>query len=148
SPHSSPGRRRLLWGLVAVLFLAQLGTTIVRLAPTYATTYKLDNTKVRLARYIAEHVPQGEYVVIDYPMIAFRAGRSVPPLLSDPSNGRIQSGYLTSEMAIEATAKARPRLIVFWSERLRQLEAYVRWVEERYRVVRLFGRGHPVYGLR
>ncbi|GEM_PF-4387349 len=147
-PAWRQGGRRLLWPLLGGLLAWQLASTVVELAPTYADTYKLDDTKVRLARYIAEHVPEGEYVVIDYPMIAFRAGRSVPPLLSDPSNGRIQSGYLTPEMAIEATAQAKPRLIVFWSGRLRQLEAYVRWIEERYRVVRYFGRSHPVYGLK
>ncbi len=129
------------------LLLVQAAGAVARSAPTYAANYKLDNTKVRLAAFIAERVPEGEYVVVDYPIIAFRAGRSIPPILAEPSYARIASGYLTDEMAIEATQRAQPPLIVFWSDRLERLEGYRRWVETNYTLVRLFGRRHPVYGL-
>lgn len=144
--HTRPQSRTLL--LLLVLLGLQAVNAVRLAAPTYAANYKLDETKVRVAAFIAAHVPEGEYVVVDYPMIAFRAGRSIPPFLAEPSYARIASGYLTAEMAIRATQEADPPLIIFWSDRLKQLEGYRRWVETHYALVRFFGRTHPVYGRR
>ncbi|RME12547.1 MAG: hypothetical protein D6802_03905 [Ardenticatenia bacterium] len=132
-------------GLFIIALVWQLGLTWSQIAPTYNAAYKFDDGKARLAAYIAATTAPTDTVVVDYPMIAFRAGRSSVPALAEISDGRIASGYLTSEMAIAATEQAKPALIAFWSGRLQKLEAYTTWVETHYIFDRYFGRSHPVY---
>nr|WP_290665618.1 hypothetical protein [Ardenticatena sp.] len=141
-------RTRRKWlgaGAALLVLLGQIALTWPSIAPTYAPDYKFDTGKAHLEAYIAATTAPTDTVVIDYPMIAFRAGRSSVPALAEISDGRIASGYLTSERAIAATEEAAPALIAFWSGRLKKLEAYTAWVEAHYVFDRFFGRSHPVY---
>jgi hypothetical protein len=144
------GANKPVAATVAVLLVvafAQFPAALRDVVPTYDPTYGWDKGKVNVARFLAEHTAEGQYVVIDYPMIAFRAGRSVVPVLSDSSEARILGGWLDAEMAIEATRAAKPPLIVVWGDRLEMMPAYHEWVLANYVFVRHFGPNHPVYGL-
>lgn len=142
---SRTARKWLGAGSAVLVLLGQMVVAWPSIAPTYDPAYKFDTGKANLQAYIAATTAPTEMVVVDYPMIAFRAGRSSVPALAEISDGRIASGYLTSEKAIAATAEAAPALIVFWSGRLKKLEAYTAWVEAHYVFDRFFGRSHPVY---
>jgi len=75
----------------------------------------------------------GDIVVSDAPLIAFRAGRDVPPPLVDVSGTRIVSGDIDARKAIRWSAGAK--VVVLWGDRLNHLEGYRSWVQDHYRRV-------------
>lgn len=81
-----------------------------------------------------------EFVVTDHPYLTFLAGRLVPPLLVDTSRSRIRSRSLRGAEAIAQATPYDPQLVVLWTDRLRGLSEFKRWVEERYRLVKVYNR--------
>lgn len=77
-------------------------------------------------------VPEGETIITDAPMIAFRAGRSAPPTLADTSYTRIASVSLTAEELIATAERDRLAAIIFWRDRFMLLPAWVEWVRANY----------------
>lgn len=138
-------------GVVAVVAVL-LGLPIAtgQVAASYADDAGWNDTLAQLIDFIAKHAGTDQQVVTDYPMLAFRADRSVPPILADSSDGRITSGSLDATEAIEATARAQPPVIVPWSGRFERLPEYIRWVEDNYVIVGCFDDEgqRPVYGPR
>lgn len=140
---------RRLAGLAALVVLLGLPVAASPVAASYSEEAGWNDTLVQLIEFIEKHAGSDQQVVIDYPMLAFRAGRSVPPSLADSSDGRILSGALNTGQAIEATARSQAPLIVLWSGRFERLPEYVRWIEDNYVVVGHFDKGRrPVYGAR
>ena len=82
-------------------------------------------------RLIQDLTKPGDIVAADAPLLAFLAGRDVPPRLVDVSGTRIISGAITTEMAIAESMDAR--LVVFWGDRFDRLPGYRSWVQTRYR---------------
>ena len=76
--------------------------------------------------------------------VASMANRLVVPPLCDPSNVRLLSGYLTASDLIQATVRYRPRLVLLSFQLFKQVDGYVRWLDQHYRAVRL-GPGATVY---
>ena len=81
-----------------------------------------------------------EFVVTDHPYLTFLAGRLVPPLLVDTSRSRIRSRSLRGAEAIAQATPYDPALVVLWADRLRGLSEFKRWVEEHYRLVKVYNR--------
>ncbi|MCZ7573701.1 MAG: glycosyltransferase family 39 protein [Ardenticatenaceae bacterium] len=77
-------------------------------------------------------VPPDQPLVSDDPMIAFRAGRRLPPDLTDTSFTKIASGFLTVDELVAATQREQPAAIVFWSDRFASLPEWRAWVEKHY----------------
>ena len=78
--------------------------------------------------------------VTDHPYLTFLAGRLVPPLLVDTSRSRIRSRSLRGAEAIAQATPYDPKLVVLWADRLRGLSEFKRWVEENYRLVKVYNR--------
>jgi hypothetical protein len=68
------------------------------------------------------------FVVVDNQLVAFLAGRSVPPQLVDTSAKRISTGYLTSADVIDAILSYTPSHLIFAYERFEQLDPLESWV--------------------
>jgi hypothetical protein len=81
-----------------------------------------------------------EFVVTDHPYLTFLAARLVPPLLVDTSRSRIRSRSLRGAEAIAQATPYDPKLVVLWADRLRGLSEFKRWVEEHYRMVKVYNR--------
>lgn len=59
-----------------------------------------------------------DWIITDAQVLAVRAGRAVPPELTDTSRRRIRTGQLTAKQVIDLTDKYAPAAIVFWEEKL------------------------------
>jgi hypothetical protein len=81
-----------------------------------------------------------DFVVTDHPYLTFLAGRLVPPLLVDTSKTRIRSRSLRASEAVAQSAEYDPALIVLWTDRLRGLRDFKTWVEDNYRLVKVYNR--------
>ena len=81
-----------------------------------------------------------DFVVTDHPYLPFLAGRLVPPELVDTSKSRIESRSLRANDAVTIAAGYEPRLIVLWTDRLRPLKIFKEWVEDNYRLVKVYNR--------
>ena len=78
----------------------------------------------------------GDFVVSDELMHAFAAERQPPPMLVDNSFLRIKSGFLTDEQAINSSRDAR--MVIFWTQRLKSLPRYRRWVQSNFHLIEQF----------
>ncbi|MCC7366873.1 MAG: glycosyltransferase family 39 protein [Chloroflexi bacterium] len=85
-----------------------------------------------------------DYVVTDHPYLTFLAGRLVPPLLVDTSRSRIRSRSLRGVEAVAQATPYNPTVVVLWADRLRGLSEFKRWVEENYRLVKVYNRRNDV----
>ncbi len=81
-----------------------------------------------------------DFVVTDHPYLAFLARRLVPPELVDTSKSRIRSRSLRAAEAVSISDAYDPRLVVLWTDRLRALRDFKNWVEEEYRLVKVYNR--------
>lgn len=81
-----------------------------------------------------------DFVVTDHPYLTFLAGRKVPPQLVDTAKARIRSRSLTANEAVTLAAELDPAMVVLWSDRLRPLRSFKVWVEDNYRLVKVYNR--------
>jgi len=61
-------------------------------------------------------VQPGEYIITDYPIMAFRAGLLVPPDLCDPGTKRILAGELTMADLVADIERYHPPAVVIWGK--------------------------------
>jgi 4-amino-4-deoxy-L-arabinose transferase-like glycosyltransferase len=78
--------------------------------------------------FLETTVTPGGFVVTDDPLLAFAAGRLVPPALTGASYKRIRSGYLTVEDLVVSVLRYRAQAVLFATGRLAQLPAFEHWV--------------------
>jgi hypothetical protein len=71
--------------------------------------------------------PDG-FVVTDNALLAFTAGRLVPPALTEASYRHIRLGYLTSEDLVESVLCYKTEAVLFATGRLDLLPSFERWV--------------------
>jgi len=81
-----------------------------------------------------------DFVVTDHPYLTFLARRLVPPALVDTSRARIRSRSLRASEAVAIATTYAPSLVVLWTDRLRGLRDFKAWVEENYRLVKVYNR--------
>ena len=84
--------------------------------------------------FVEQHTGPDDYVITDEPLLAFYAGRRVPPNLIDCSVVRIASGRLIAADLIRETEDRSPRAIVLWKDGRfsTYLSDYVEWFASRY----------------
>jgi len=78
--------------------------------------------------FLKATTPPNSFVVTDDPLLAFTAGRLVPPALTGASYKKIRLGYLTAEDLVENTLHYRAQAVLFATGRLALLSAYDNWV--------------------
>ena len=87
---------------------------------------------VALSFVVARPASPGELIAVDDLRIADASHRLVVPPLCDPSNVRLQSGYLTDSDAINATRQYHPEVVVSSFGLFRQLKGYTSWLATHY----------------
>ena len=69
----------------------------------------------------------------------------VPPRLVDTSGTRIDAGSLTDALAISTAEQYQPSVIVTAPNRMAKLNGFVRWVGDRYDLLKSYEIGWKVY---
>jgi hypothetical protein len=82
--------------------------------------------------YLQDVTQPAEFVLTDAPMIAFRAGRRVPPPLNVISHKRVDSGELGEAEIVAAVHRYQPAAILLWHDRLTRYAGFGKWIEHRY----------------
>lgn len=86
-----------------------------------------------------------DYLVTDSGIIALRAGRPVPPELTNTSRMRIQTEQLTDQQVIDITRRAQPGAIVFWENKLDSLDDFATWVACQYDLTDWYASRRRIY---
>jgi hypothetical protein len=86
-----------------------------------------------LVPYVAAHTSSRDLIAVDDLAVAGLANRLVAPPLCDPSNVRLQSGYLTAPDLIGATQQYRVRLVLPSFGIFHQVSQYEYWLAGHYR---------------
>jgi hypothetical protein len=64
----------------------------------------------------------------------------VPPQLVDTAKSRIRSRSLTANEAVSIAQAHDPSMVVLWTDRLRPLRPFKQWVEDNFRLVKVYNR--------
>ncbi len=137
-------RMFLLLGLVALsLYLFELPKTIR--ADQGLLSAPGDEVAQEVVSLLKRITKPEDFVMTDELMIAFRAGRKVPPSLCVPSAKRIVTGNLTLGELITTTKEYDARVVLTWSGRFAMLPEYIRWVKTNYRLVKSYDDQHQIY---
>jgi 4-amino-4-deoxy-L-arabinose transferase-like glycosyltransferase len=101
----------------------------------------------KTVRQIAATTSPGDLVITDEPLLAFVAGRPVPPDLCDCSVVRITVGKLTVRDLINATKRHQPAAIALGAESrfAVYLPGYADWVGAHYQMVWEGEKGSRIY---
>jgi hypothetical protein len=83
-----------------------------------------------------------EYILVDEPYLAYLCRRRMPPSLVDPTLFRLRSGSLTRAEVVEAAQRYDVRMMLLWSDGLRDLQKFGDWVDANYRAVKIYQRGN------
>lgn len=105
------------------------------------------DTEREAIEWLRQHTGPSDRVVTDEPVLAFEAGRSVPPGLADASIMRIAVGSVTSEQVIQATRDPRTAAVVLWKDNrfVTYLADYVRWLEAEWQPARQFDPNRRIF---
>jgi hypothetical protein len=101
-----------------------------------------DNEAVELVNEVSSN---GDFIITDWEIIAFQAGRNIPPILGGTSFKRINLGYLTSEQLIATTQEYNVPIVIFWSGRFQKLPEYLGWVKSNYELAGMYGSKDLIY---
>ena len=99
-------------------------------------------------RYLVDATPPGSQIITDGQMIALRAGRAVPPGLTNTSRMRIKTGQLTDQAIIGIAQRTQPEAVVYWERKLELLDGFDAWVVEHYDLAVAYSERHRIYRLR
>jgi hypothetical protein len=78
--------------------------------------------------FLRAATPPDGYVVTDDPLLAFVAGRMVPPLLTEATFRQILLGNVTTEDVVRCMLCRRTQAVLFATGRLMRLQNLERWV--------------------
>jgi hypothetical protein len=144
--RSLPQRALLLLGLIALgLFILELPEMIKADQELLREEYDKAESGYKAVQFVKTMTDPEDFIITDEPIIALRAGRKVPPSLSNASKMRINTGHLTAGELIALTKEYDPKVIIFWEHRLTELPAYVHWVKSRYLLAKQFDDTHQIY---
>jgi hypothetical protein len=101
-----------------------------------------DDDAIQIIREISNN---NDFIVTDAEIIAFQAGRNIPPTLGGTSHKRIDLGYLTSEQLIAITQEYNVPVVMFWSGRFERLSEYLEWMKSNYQLAGWYTTGHLIY---
>ena len=146
-PWPRPAAATVAATVGAALYVATLPGLVARDAAFVTASEMLEHDPARpwygdVTTALAATTRPGSFVVTDFPYLAFDANRLVPPQLVESSQTRIRAGSLTDEVAINEASRFQPEAVLLWWDRLTRLPGFKRWVDERYRVVRVYAADH------
>jgi len=119
---------------------------VVRLDARFLSDPSQQSRHWNAAQFLQRITKPDDFVITDSLMVAFVAGRRVPPPLAEVSMGRIVAGYLPLDQLIATTQKYEVKAIAIWGERLPDgVPEYVEWVQENYRLVKFHNKEHQIY---
>jgi len=135
--HASSARWPLpLTALIAgaaLLWMLRLPTAATEVVALYADDAAEHAEHHAVSALVAAHTRPGDYVVTDYGMIAFRAGRAVPPGLTNTSSMRFRTEDLSDAGVQALSAAYNPAAVVFWEDKFTErAPAYVADIQARY----------------
>jgi hypothetical protein len=136
------GNGRLIWQMggtfALILFLGYVPAQLTRLRGEEPLVVE---GRQEMIEFIRQVTFEDDCVITDDPLVAFQADRLTPPELSETSEDRITSGYLTVEELIAITERHDCPVVVFTKKaRFRELlPDYFPWVRTHY----LAHRGYP-----
>jgi hypothetical protein len=88
----------------------------------------------------------GDYVITDYPIMAFRAHLLVPPGLATPSSKRLASGELSAHELQTFAERFQPTAVVIWSKVFRyNAPEFVAWVDDHYYPAHIYNVEQRIY---
>lgn len=99
-------------------------------------------------RYLQTNTRPDDFVVTDYQIIAFRAGRRVPPELAAISSRRIHIGRLNGVELIHIVERYQPPVVLTWAEQLDSFDDFMSWLPTRYEKSVSLGGHRQVYQMR
>jgi len=144
SSLTSHSKGLLILGLIALgVYLTSLPRIVkadrdLIAAPSY-------RSQKLAVRFVEETTAADDFVITDYPIVPFLAGRRVPPLLCTVSTKRIKMGLLTDKELIAVAEEYKPKAIVSWLDRLPRLPAFIDWMQGRYYLAWSYGTDHRIY---
>jgi predicted small integral membrane protein len=138
--------RSALRYILLVITMVELALSL-RVDMVTLPRFEADNAEMgeEAARHIRETTHADEHVISDAHIIALRAGRPVPPELTNTSRMRIKTGQLTSQQAIDIARRVHPGAIVFWERKLDLLDDFATWVACQYDLTMHSGERHRIY---
>jgi hypothetical protein len=81
---------------------------------------------------IRSHSQADDFVITDDQLVAFHAGRRVPPEMAALSSRAVAIGAYSNDRLVDATLRTRAPVIMSMESRLRRFRKYMEWVEENY----------------
>lgn len=99
----------------------------------------------QVVAFLRENTPTDSTILTDGHILAVRAGREVPPELTNTARMRIKTGELTDQDVIEIARRDRPAAIVFWEKKLDALDDWATWVACHYDLALKLDERHRVY---
>ena len=126
----------LLCALSAAVYSAWLPSTFGRATGSFSADS--NRAKSLQVAWLQSHAAEGEFVLTDNQVLAVAAHRLVPPELSDTSNVRWRSGYLSLQLLEQSTAKADVTAVLL-TRTLQFDPPFVRWLGSHYHVAHSLG---------
>ena len=124
-------RQKVLLSALATVGLITLSVKRYNSRLPYLTGQPEWTKDQRRARsFLKGTAPADEFVITDDPLLAFSAGRLVPPPLTALSHKRINSGDLTAGDMVEHVSRYEARVVLLASGRLERLPLFEHWVAE------------------
>ncbi|WIG59314.1 MAG: hypothetical protein OJF49_002061 [Ktedonobacterales bacterium] len=137
--------------------VALVTATLVMMEVTLAVSVQVDVRESQVAAVAISSAEQrivetldmkttpGEYIVSDDQFTVGLANRDVPPELTDTSEGRIESGNLTSAALEAVILRDHVRAVYFGTGRFDLLPDFVGWVRAHFKEEISFGNGQRLY---
>jgi hypothetical protein len=104
--------------------------TIVAPGTPYWAEVEAEETQMRSAiRYLAAHSKPDEFVITDDQILAFHAGRRVPPELAAISSRRVRIRAISGSELIAVSEKYDPAVVLPWKAQLIHFDSYAEWLK-------------------
>lgn len=122
-----------LVGAATLLWLLHVPGAVRQVVELYSDDAAENAERYHVSALVAAHTLPADYVVTDYPMIAFRAGRAVPPGLTNTSSMRFRTENLSDARVQTLSAAYNPAAVVFWEDKFTERAPdYVADIQARY----------------
>lgn len=130
SPPAARAGHAALGGLALAAWLATTPDTAARLAALVEP--KQFGAMAYGAEWLARHTPPGTAVISDSGMVAFLAGRRIPPGVATVSSKRIRIGDLTGADLVAAAESPGVAAVLFWNDQLQDFPDFMAWLPTRF----------------
>lgn len=127
-------QRPLWWQVVLGVLTVVSGVVFVTLrwretAPRLAPEgRKWSSSRLAVRAFLETEVAPGTFVATDDPLLAFAAGRLVPPPFTETTRKRIDAGHVTAGDVVESALQYDASIVLFSTGRLERLPGLESWI--------------------